>query len=77
MVTNGIEDTLLAAVRELSPEQKQEVLDFAVRLAAVGNRPRKSMYGLWAGEFPPISAEKITEARKEMWGGFPRDRNFE
>lgn len=69
-----IEDALLAAVRDLSAEQKQDVLDFAVRLAATGNRPRKSMYGIWAGQVPSISREEIAEARKEMWGGFPRDR---
>ncbi|MBM3766966.1 MAG: DUF2281 domain-containing protein [Acidobacteria bacterium] len=72
-----IEDALLAALRDLPPEKKQEVLDFAVRLAVTATRPRKSMYGIWAGQFPSISDEDIAEARKEMWGGFPRERFFE
>lgn len=77
MARERIEDALLAAVRDLSDEQKQDVLDFAVRLAVNGNRPRKSLYGTWAGQGLSVSQEDIAGARKEMWGGFPRDRHFE
>jgi hypothetical protein len=34
-------------------------------------RPRKSLYGLWADV--SVSAEDIDQARREMWGNFPRD----
>jgi hypothetical protein len=33
--------------------------------------PRRSLRGLWAGL--NVSAEDIDEARREMWGNFPRE----
>jgi hypothetical protein len=33
--------------------------------------PRESLRGLWQGV--NISEEDIAEARREMWGNFPRD----
>jgi hypothetical protein len=35
--------------------------------------PLKSAYGLWADLNIDISAEDIDEARREMWGNFPRE----
>ncbi|MHB8627631.1 MAG: hypothetical protein ACYDBJ_10500 [Aggregatilineales bacterium] len=34
-------------------------------------KPLDSLYGLWAGV--NISDEDIAQARREMWGNFPRD----
>jgi len=34
-------------------------------------QPKKSLKGLWKGV--SISSEDIDEARREMWGNFPRD----
>ena len=36
-------------------------------------QPLKSAYGLWADLNIDISAEDIDEARREMWGNFPRE----
>ncbi len=33
--------------------------------------PRKSLRGLWRGL--DITAEDISQARREMWGNFPRE----
>ena len=33
--------------------------------------PRKSLLGIWQGV--SISEEEIDEARREMWGNFPRE----
>lgn len=33
--------------------------------------PRESLYGLWRGL--NITDEDIAEARREMWGNFPRE----
>lgn len=34
-------------------------------------KPRKSLRGLWRGV--DITEEDISEARREMWGNFPRE----
>lgn len=34
-------------------------------------KPKRSLRGLWAGV--NISEEDIAEARREMWGNFPRE----
>ncbi len=39
----------------------------------VVNAPLKSAYGLWADLNVSVSAEDIDEARREMWGNFPRE----
>ena len=36
-------------------------------------RCRRSLKGLWADLEVDISPEDIAEARREMWGGFPRE----
>jgi len=36
-------------------------------------RPKRSLLGLWADLGPAPSAEEIDEARREMWGNFPRE----
>jgi hypothetical protein len=41
-----------------------------------GPEPRRglrSMAGMWAGMGIEITDEDIDEARREMWGNFPRD----
>jgi len=35
--------------------------------------PRRSLHGILADLGPAPSAEDIDEARREMWGNFPRD----
>lgn len=78
MAANAIEEAVVAKLRELPEDKQQEVLDFVSGLApAKPNRPRKSLRGLWAGQGISISEEDIAEARKEMWGNFPREHFFE
>ena len=36
-------------------------------------QPAKSLYGVFAHLGAGPSAEDIDEARREMWGGFPRE----
>jgi len=69
-----IEESLLEAVQALPADKRQEVLDFAefLRRKSQPQRPRKSLEGLWAGHGISISEEDIAEARREMWGNFPR-----
>jgi hypothetical protein len=77
MAATPIEEAIAARVRELPPERQQEVLDFANFLGSKAKRPRKSMYGLWKDLGISFSEEDIAEARKEVWGNFPRERFFE
>lgn len=71
----GIEQSLLEQVRNLPPEKQQEVLDFAEFLSQKVTiaRPRRSLKGICADLNIQIGEEDIAEARREMWGNFPRE----
>jgi hypothetical protein len=47
------------------------VLEFIDRLVPVPSRPRTELYGMFKGF--DTSEEEIAEARREMWGKFPRE----
>ena len=76
MVVDVIEVAVVAKLRELPVDKRQEVLAFVSALTPAPKRPRKSLYGLWAGQGVEISENDISEARKEMWGNFPREQFF-
>jgi hypothetical protein len=66
----------LALVRQLSPVDKARLIERIVpdierELKAGRTVPRKSLRGLWRGL--DITAEEIAQARREMWGSFPRE----
>ena len=60
--------------RRLAVERQKEVLDFVESLEkkAAPELRRRILKGLWAGLGAQISPEDISEARREMWGEFPR-----
>ncbi len=68
-------ESIVERVENLPLERQREVLNFAEYLQhkekSNGSKPRKSLEGMWKGV--DISAEDIDEARREMWGNFPRD----
>jgi hypothetical protein len=68
-------EMITEAAKELPPDRRQELLDFAefLRLRTAGKRPLKSAEGLWADLGIDITAEDIDEARREMWGNPERD----
>ena len=69
----SIEKTVLEKLLKLPVEKQKEVLDFVERLQKKATSPRcRSLTGLWAGLGEEVSPEDIAEARREMWGGFPR-----
>ncbi len=70
----NLEQAVLDKLRELPPNQQQEVLDFAEFLQQknILKRPLKSVKGMWANLDMDITEEDIAQARKEMWGNFPR-----
>lgn len=70
-----VEQAVLEKLRELPLERQQEVLDFVESLQQKGEpkRPRRSLMGLWADLDMRVTDEDIAEARRDMWGNFPRD----
>lgn len=69
-----LEQQVVEKLRELSPEKQKEVLAFLESLqqqrASLG--PRRSLLGLWQDLNTRITEKDIAEARREMWGEFPR-----
>jgi hypothetical protein len=62
----------------LPPDGQQEVKDSAEGLVSHNRtQPKRTvnvLKDLWAGMgIEPITEEDIRQARKEMWGNFPRD----
>ena len=68
----GIEESILERLRTLPAEKQREVLRFVESLQQKSptKHPRRSLKGLWTDLEVDITEEDITEARREMWGGF-------
>jgi len=71
----NIEQQIAERLRELSQEKQKEVLAFVDSLKRESGSPKKlrSLEGLWADLEIHITEDDIAEARREMWGNFPRD----
>lgn len=76
-MVHSIEEAVVTKLRELPEDRQQEVLDFANFLGTKQKPPLKSLRGLWKDFGISISEEDIAEARKEMWGNFPREHFFD
>jgi hypothetical protein len=70
-----IEQQVVEKLRALPPEKQREVLEFvdALKQQPASKTPRRSLLGLWSGLNAHITEDDIAEARREMWGSFPRD----
>jgi hypothetical protein len=70
-----IEEQVLEKLRDLPPEKQKEVLDFvdSLKETSGAKKPLRSLRGLWANLNIHITEEDIAEARRQMWGNFPRD----
>jgi hypothetical protein len=70
-----IEEQVIQKLRGLPPEKQKKVLHFVESLKPEEGlkKPRRSLLGLWADLNIHITEEDIAEARREMWGNFPRD----
>jgi hypothetical protein len=70
-----IEQQVVEKLRDLPPEKQKEVLDFVDFLTEKngGKKQLRSLRGLWADLNIHITEEDIAQARREMWGNFPRD----
>lgn len=70
-----IEQQVLEKLRDLPPEKQKEVLDFVASLQKQNGtkKPLRSLRGLWKDLNVRVTEEDLAEARREMWGNFPRD----
>ena len=68
-------EAVVGKIKALPEDKQREVLDFVEFLAEKGTarRPRRSPMGLWSDLGVTITADDIAEARREMWGNFPRE----
>ncbi|MGB8648262.1 MAG: DUF2281 domain-containing protein [Anaerolineae bacterium] len=74
MTAIEMEQQLLSKWRSLPPDKQREMLDFAEFLERkMAKRASRNLEGLWADLPINITDQDIVEARKEMWGNFPRD----
>ena len=71
----NMEQAVLEKLRQLPVDKQQEVLDFAEFLyqKVTPKVPLRSVKGLWADLDIEITEEDIAQARKEMWGNFPKE----
>ena len=70
-----IEDRVREKLRGLSLEKQREVLRFVESLQSEqgARKALRSLEGLLEDFNIDITEEDIAEARREMWGTFPRD----
>jgi hypothetical protein len=71
----SIEETVLAKLRGLPPEQQTKVLEFVESLKHEGSHGKslRSLEGLLQDLNVDITVDDIAQARREMWGNFPRE----
>ncbi len=74
-----VKEQIVEKLRTLSAEGQQQVLALVEELgktegsqAEQRKQPLRSLRGLWKDLNVHISEEDIAEARREMWGNFPR-----
>jgi hypothetical protein len=68
-----VEQRVIEKLRELPPQKQEEVLAYISCLQEKTRQPRRSLSGLWADLNVNVSERDISQARREMWGNFPRD----
>lgn len=68
-----LQDAVIENMRDLPLDKQQEVLDFVhfLRHRVAAPRQRRSMKGLWTNVH--ITNQDIADARRDMWGNFPRE----
>jgi len=69
----SIKEAILEKLETLPVDKQQRVLEFAQSLEETPAQPRQPLKGILAGRGIHITEEDIAEARREMWGNFPRD----
>ncbi len=73
-------EDVLSLAKQLTPGQKLRLIEAIIpdleeplQQAEEEQKPLRSLHGLWKDFGVSISAEDIDDARREMWGRFPRE----
>ena len=69
-----VAEQIVEKIRRLAPERQREVLHFVETLQEeeAEKLPLRSLRGLWKGYGVQVTEKDIEEARREMWGNFPK-----
>lgn len=62
---------VMLKLQTLPRDQQRQVLEFIEHLPAGKPQPRTSLYGIFKGF--DTTEDEIADARREMWGSFPRE----
>jgi hypothetical protein len=71
-------EEVVSMIERLSDEDQVRVIEHTSgllrhKLMRLEGHSTPSLYGSFADVIPPLSAEDIDEARREMWANFPRE----
>jgi putative lipoic acid-binding regulatory protein len=71
----SIERSVIQKILSLTPDQQREVMEFVETLQKESSKPqpRRSLMGLFSDLDVHITEDDIEQARREMWGNFPRE----
>ena len=70
----NIQQSVVEILEVLPPDKQQELLHFAKSLQAqnIAKKPRKNLKGIWSDLEMNLTEDDLAEARREMWGNFPK-----
>jgi hypothetical protein len=71
----SIEKSVMEKLESLTPEQQVKLREFLGSLEPSNGpkTPRRSLLGIFKDLNVHITEQDIDEARREMWGNFPRE----
>ena len=74
-----VKEAVLEKLDAMPTFRQQELLEYAEFLESksLKQSPRRSLEGIWADLNIDLSEEDLREARKEMWGNFPREHFYD
>lgn len=71
----SLEESFLEKLRQLPADKQREAIDFVEHLhkKSLSSGAKRSLKGLWSDLSLDLSEEDLEQARREMWGSFPRE----
>lgn len=71
----SVSESVIEKIQSLTPDQQREVMKLVDELAKANTdkHHRRSLMGVFSHLNIHITEDDIAEARREMWGKFPRE----